>query len=329
MIVAAAAGGRRRQRAERRAARYRSRGVSEREARARARARRRAADSHVRNLRTVGARDRGLVVRPAWHCFRLHYGHGRRVIEAINYYRCIHMYSGQYDPDAHRLDRGSLLPPDGKNFAFVPWRIDGRTAVQAMPSPWGTLRVKTPTMYPTSLGGHLPQEAFDKLISRLTKWRDFEPSHFVDDLSSSVCFFGKCVCSCARRHRGPGQPKVEALLDELTNIHPEGSESDIGREFAQRGIVVSHLEYRGIHGLCFEILPYKLDGTVNPNWTGPLPALVDVVHQHDSHIQGDIPVAQAIGIQRGSVGQAERASSDSTCSNIESIPASIYAVPVP
>ena len=100
-------------------------------------------------------------MRPAWHRISSKVGHGRRVIEAINIFRHPQIHS-RLRPDSHRLDRASLLPPDGKNFAFVPWRRDGRVPVQVMPSPFGVLRVKTPTAFPKSLG-HLPEDICVKL----------------------------------------------------------------------------------------------------------------------------------------------------------------------
>ncbi len=347
MIVAAAAGARRRARSrDRRFRQRRGRGGESKEARARSR--RRALVLHARNLRSSSARDRGLVVRPAWHCVWLKFGRGRRVIEAINTYRAIHKFTATYDPDAAVLDRGSLLPPDGKNFAFVPWRRDGVVPVLAMPSPFGILRVKTPTVFPKSLGGGLPEDAFDSLLVSLKQWRTFTPMAIAPriDAAAGMRLWGSfCGMGGRRRRRrrkpaGPGHPKIQALLDELVNSALDtGDSSSLGFEFAQRGIVVQHIEWKGLHGLCFQILPFRDNGRENPNWTGPLPLQIDAVRVEEveggggfsagagsttTRLADALPVAEAIAITGSSTG-----SSIYHAAHRSGHRPSVYAVPEP
>ena len=100
-----------------------------------------------------------------------------------------------------------------------------------------------------------------------------------------------------------GHPKVEAMLDELVY---SGLDSDIGDEFTKRGITVQHIEFPGIYGLCFEVLPFRDDGTLNPSWTGPPPPLASGTveacggecTEARQELTETLPVAQAISIQR-------------------------------
>ena len=153
-----------------------------------------------------------------------------------------------------------------------------------------------------------------------------------------------CVAAMIRRRRrrsrrrrkapllppGPGHPKVEALLHELVNSVLSGDNRSLGVEFAQRGIVVQHIEWKGIHGLCFEIVPYRDNGTVNPTWTGPLPALMDAVHQSGEGLGAGVggmaadvlPVAEAMGIRGNSM-------VDGGAGWTGQCDPSVYAVPMP
>ena len=69
--------------------------------------------------------------------------------------------------------------------------------------------------------------------------------------------------------------------------------------FANHGVMVSHLEVRGLTGLVFDTQPWLSDGRENPYWDGPRPTPANAIEQRArsaSQEKGDVVTATLLAM---------------------------------